>query len=259
MPVRSVFAAKLRARTPVIGTFVKLRDPSVIEMLGLCGFDFVVIDAEHAPFDREALSFATLAARAANVAALVRVPDADGTWISTALDCGAAGIVAPQVTSAAMAELLARRMRYGADRGFSPSTAGARFGQRGIQDHLQSQPEETVLVCQIEDRSAVALAAEIAAVSGVDGLLVGPVDLVVSEGLTDPTAPEIKALGAQVLSAARAAGISGGMFLSDPARASEWSDCGGTLFVLGSDQSFLMQSARAGLNAARGRLSGAGS
>ncbi|MEP3435901.1 MAG: aldolase/citrate lyase family protein [Hoeflea sp.] len=259
MPARTAFATKLRARTPLIGTFVKLRDPSVIEMLGLCGFDFVVIDAEHAPFDRQALAIAVLAARAAGVAALVRVPEADGTWISAALDCGAAGILAPQVASAAMAEYLVRRVSYGSERGFSPSTAAAGYGTRGIENHLQSQPGETVLICQIEDRSAVALAAEIAAVTGVDGLLVGPVDLAVSEGLTNPSDPAIEALGVQVISAARSAGIAGGMFISDPAAITRWTACGASLFVLGSDQSFLMQSAQAGVAAARQRLSGGNS
>lgn len=258
MPARRAFAKKLRSRTPVIGTFVKLRDPSVIEMLGLCGFDFVIIDAEHAPFGRESLAVATLAARAANVAALVRILDVDGAWISAALDCGAAGIVAPQISSAAMAEYLVRRLRYGADRGFSPSTAAAGYGTRGIANHLHSQPEETVLICQIEDRAAAASAEKIAAVSGVDGLLVGPVDLAVSEGLTDPSAFEIRAMGEHVMYAARAAGISGGMFISDPSAASQWSECGGTAFVLGTDQSFLMQSAQAGLTVARQAVPGGG-
>lgn len=259
MPARRAFAQKLRARTPMIGTFVKLRDPAVIEMLGGAGFDFVIIDAEHAPFDRESIALATLAARAANVAALVRVPESDGHWISTALDCGAAGIMVPQVRNATMAELLVQRVRYGSGlRGFSPSTAAAGYGARGIVDHLESQSEETVFICQIEDCSAVAEAAEIAAVNGVDGLLVGPVDLAVSEGVTDPSAPEIEVMGEHVMAAARQAGIAGGMFISHPSATSRWSSCGGTLFVLGTDQSFLLQSARASLASARQAVTSSG-
>lgn len=256
MPARLAFAQLLRDREPMIGTFVKLRDPAVIEMLGGAGFDFVVIDAEHAPFDRESIALATLAARAANVAALVRVPQADGHWISTALDCGAAGIMVPQVKDARMAAQLVGKIRYrDGVRGFSPSTAAAGYGARSIAAHLEAQDEETVLICQIEDRSAVATASEIAAVDGVDGLLVGPVDLAVSEGVTNPSAPEIMALGEQVMHAARTAGVSGGMFVADASAIARWSDCGGTLFVLGTDQSFLLQSARAGLAGARQALS----
>ncbi|WP_417434393.1 HpcH/HpaI aldolase family protein [Hoeflea sp.] len=255
MPARQAFAQRLRARAPMIGTFVKLRDPAVIEMLGGAGFDFVVIDAEHAPFDRENIACAILAARAANVAALVRIPEADGHWISTALDCGAAGIMVPQVRHATMAELLVQRVRYrGGMRGFSPSTAAAGYGARGIAEHLEAQDKETVLICQIEDSSAVAAAADIAAMDGVDGLLVGPVDLAVSQGSTNPAAPEIVAMGVEVMNAARTAGVSGGMFVSDASAISRWSGCGGTLFVLGTDQSFLLQSAKAGLASARQAL-----
>ncbi|WP_422369787.1 HpcH/HpaI aldolase family protein [Hoeflea sp.] len=255
MNARQAFAKRLRSRTPVIGTFVKLRDPAVIEMLGGLGFDFVIIDAEHAPFDRESIACATLAARAANLAALVRIPDAGGHWMSTALDSGAAGIVVPQVRTAAMAEQLVQKFSYrDGVRGFSPSTAAAGYGARGIAAHLEAQTEETVLICQIEDRSAVLEADRIAATDGVDGLLVGPVDLAVSERLTDPGTPEIVAMGEQVMSAARRPGVSGGMFVGDPSAISRWSDCGATLFVLGTDQSFLQQSARAGLSAARQAL-----
>ena len=100
----------------------------------------------------------------------------------------------PQVNSAAMAEKLAGKMRYGPEgRGFSPSTPGAAYGTRGIADHLARQPGETVLVCQIEDEGAVAEAQEIAAVDGVDALLVGPVDLAVSMGMTDTSNPDVMA------------------------------------------------------------------
>ncbi|MEQ8305420.1 MAG: aldolase/citrate lyase family protein [Hoeflea sp.] len=252
MNARKAFAQRLRGRTPMIGTFVKLRDPAVIEILGGLGFDFVVIDAEHAPFDRESIACSTLAARAANLAALVRIPCIEGQWISTSLDCGAAGIVVPQVRSAAMAAELVRKFSYrdGA-RGFSPSTAAAGYGARGIAGHLEAQAEETVLICQIEDRAAVGEAGDIAATDGVDGLLVGPVDLAVSEGGTDPGASDIMAMGEQVMGAARTIGVSGGMFVSDTSACSRWSHCGATLFVLGTDQSFLQQSARAGLAIAR--------
>ncbi|MBW3098994.1 HpcH/HpaI aldolase family protein [Pseudohoeflea coraliihabitans] len=239
----------------MIGTFVKLRDPAVIEMLGGLGFDFVIIDAEHAPFDREAIACATLAARAANLAALVRIPDAGGEWIATALDSGAAGIVVPQVRNTAMAEQLVRKFSYrDGTRGFSPSTAAAGYGARGIAEHLEAQAGESVLICQIEDRSAVGEASEIAATNGVDGLLVGPVDLAVSEGLTDPRAPEITAMGEEVMRTATKTGVSGGIFIADPSASSRWSTCGATLFVLGTDQSFLQQSARAGLAVARQAL-----
>ena len=255
MPARQKFASRLRARETLLGTFVKLRDPTVMEMLGALGFDFVILDAEHAAFGRENMAMAMIAARAAGLAALVRIPDADGHWIATALDCGAVGIMVPQVNSAAMAEKLAGKMRYGPEgRGFSPSTPGAAYGTRGIADHLARQPGETVLVCQIEDEGAVAEAQEIAAVDGVDALLVGPVDLAVSMGMTDTSNPDVMAKCRQAIAAARAAGAAAGMFLSDPKAARAWSEAGSNLFVLGTDQAFLMQAGRTILGDARTAL-----
>ena len=234
MPARQKFASRLRARETLLGTFVKLRDPTVMEMLGALGFDFVILDAEHAAFGRENMAMAMIAARAAGLAA---------------------GIMVPQVNSAAMAEKLAGKMRYGPEgRGFSPSTPGAAYGTRGIADHLARQPGETVLVCQIEDEGAVAEAQEIAAVDGVDALLVGPVDLAVSMGMTDTSNPDVMAKCRQAIAAARAAGAAAGMFLSDPKAARAWSEAGSNLFVLGTDQAFLMQAGRTILGDARTAL-----
>ncbi len=256
MSIQRVFAEELRARKPLLGTFVKLRDPGVVEVLGWAGFDFIVIDAEHAAFGRESLSVSLLAARAAGLAALVRVPETDGHWISSSLDAGAVGIMAPQVANVGMATDLAARMRFGAGgRGFSPSTPAAGYGARGIAAHLASQTEETVLICQIEDMGAVAAAADIAAVNGVDGLLVGPIDLAVSVGLTDPADPAIVNAGIAVMKAAAVKGVSAGMFISNPDMLLEWKQAGANLFVLGADQSFLLQAAGSALARARRAIS----
>ena len=85
------FRQRLSAREQMLGTVVKLTAPQVIEILGEAGLDFVMIDAEHAPFDRNAIDLALLAARAAGIHGLVRVPDMGS--ILSALDCGAAGVI----------------------------------------------------------------------------------------------------------------------------------------------------------------------
>lgn len=248
MDARAAFAGRLRAGAPLAGIFVKSRDPAVVEILALAGFDFVVIDGEHGVFDRTDIATLCLAARAGGIAALVRVPPEAPDWIGASLDAGAAGIVAPQVADAAAAAAILGRMRYGpGGAGFSPSTAGALYGRRGVAAHLAARAGETVLVCQIEAPEAVAKAPAIAAVEGVDALLVGPVDLAVSAGLTDPGAPEVAVMTRAVLAAAQAAGRAGGLFLGDPAKAADWRAAGATLFVIGSDQAFLAAAARGAL------------
>lgn len=253
MGYRASFARRLRDRQVLAGTFVKSADPAMIEVLGHSGLDFAILDAEHGAFDRGAIAAMMIAARAAQLPLLVRVPELAGHWIATALDAGAAGIMAPQVPDAEVAENLAARMRYGpGGRGFTPSSPGADYGSRGIAGHLSRAAEEAVLICQIEDGGAVQRAGEIAAVSGVDGVLVGPVDLAVSLGLTAADAEEVEGLSRDVMTAARGAQKAGGLFLGQPGRAAAWAAQGATLFVLGTDQGYVLQGAKRALAEMRG-------
>lgn len=246
MTSRAQFARDVRACKVMAGTFVKSNDPAVVEILGHSGFDFAILDAEHVALDRADVARMAMAARAADLPLLVRIPEATGAWISTVLDAGCAGVMVPQVATAQAAAEIARMMRYGAGGlGFSPSTAGADYGTRGIAGHLAQQPQETLLICQVEDRDAAADAAQIAAVDGVDGLLLGPVDLAVALDLTDPAAAEVTELCENVIAAGAEAGKAAGLFLTDLSKAAEWQAVGATLFVLGSDQAFLIKAAKA--------------
>ncbi|MBR9864422.1 MAG: hypothetical protein GYB24_13365 [Rhodobacteraceae bacterium] len=248
MSYRATFAKRLRARDRLVGSFVKSCDPANVEILGLAGFDFAILDAEHAAIDRATIAAMTMAARAAKLPLLVRIPESESHWIASALDAGAAGIMAPQVRDAEMARALVAATRFGAQgRGFSPSTAGADYGARGIAGHLEQAAQETVLICQIEDEPSVAQAGNIAAVDGVDGLLLGPVDLTVSLGLTDPADAKVETLCQDTVVAAAPAGTAAGLFLGNPSDSAKWQKAGANLFVIGSDQAFLMGAAKAAL------------
>lgn len=249
MDVRADFARDLRSCKIVAGVFIKSNDPAVVEIVGHVGFDFAILDAEHVAFDRADTARMALAARAAQLPLLVRIPEPTASWIATVLDAGCAGVVVPQVSSANAARDLVRMMRYGAGgMGFSPSTPGAEYGTRGVAQHLARHPYETVLVCQIENLSGVGQAAEIAAVEGVDGLLLGPVDLSVSIGSDDPASTEVSGLCQQVIIAAAVADKAAGLFLSDLSKSTKWQKRGATIFVLGSDQAFMMRAAKAALD-----------
>jgi len=252
MDVRADFARDLRAHKVVAGLFIKSTDPAVVEILGHIGFDFAILDAEHVAFDRADVARMARAARAAQLPLLVRIPEPTAAWIATVLDAGCAGVMVPQVGSAAAARDLVRMMRYGAGGiGFSPSTPGAEYGTRGVAQHLARHPHETVLICQIEDLGAVAEAATIAAVQGVDGLLLGPVDLCVSIGSADPASAEVTRLCQQAIIAGAGAGKAAGLFLTDLSQSTEWQKRGATIFLLGSDQAFMMGAAMAALNTFR--------
>jgi 2-keto-3-deoxy-L-rhamnonate aldolase RhmA len=244
----SEFRTRLKDGEKLVGTFVKTPHPAIIEILATVGLDFLVLDAEHAPIGREGVDLAVLAARAAGIPLIVRVPVASVEWVQTVLDSGAAGIMVPRVGSAAEATAIAVLFGFGQNgRGFSPSTRAAGFGQRTIAEHLARAREDVVLVVQIEDPFGVEAAAAIAAVPGVDCLFVGPVDLAVANGATDPNDPDIVVQCDRVIAAAKAAGKAGGMFVANSRNAARWLANGARFFVVGTDQGFLKAGAAAAL------------
>src|SRR5690606_974959 len=114
------FRARLLAREPLLGTFIKTPASPVVEVAGAAGLDFVVVDQEHAPFDRVTVDAMILGGRAADLAVLVRVPGAEARDILPPLDCGAQGVLVPHVDSGARAQAVVAEARYrGGRRGFT--------------------------------------------------------------------------------------------------------------------------------------------
>jgi 2-keto-3-deoxy-L-rhamnonate aldolase RhmA len=128
-PAARDFRRRILDRRHVLGTFTKLPTPSPVEILGQLGFDFVIIDQEHAPFDRAAIDIACLAAPAANIAAIVRVPEVSAASIMAALDCGATGVMVPHCNSPEKAGEIASACRHrGGSRGFATTTRAGSYG-----------------------------------------------------------------------------------------------------------------------------------
>lgn len=239
----AAFRRQLTGGEILFGTFVKTPHPAIVEVLGATALDFLVLDAEHAPFDRASIDLCVLAGLAAQCPVLVRIPAAREEWVMASLDAGAAGILAPRVSTVEQAQDLARMTRYqNGERGFSPSPRAGEYGARTIETQLALGPQETVLVCQIEDRAGVDAAGEIAAVDGVDALFVGPVDLAVSIGSHDAGDDRVAALCRETLLAAPPQARSG-LFVGDAHTARKWTDHGASLFIVGTDQALLKQGA----------------
>ena len=132
MPETSTASTSFRRRfiagERLIGTFIKTPATHPVEIIGAVGFEFVVIDEEHAPWDRVAIDGALLAARAAGTAGIVRVAEPTAAKILSVLDDGATGVLVPHVSSAAKAREIAAACRYrGGRRGFSNTHARRRF------------------------------------------------------------------------------------------------------------------------------------
>ena len=244
---------RIAGRERLTGTFVKMADVTVVEVLATSGLDFLVFDAEHAGWDRGRLDSCLAVARALDMPCLVRVPEAAPAAILMALDAGAVGVVVPHVASREIAQRVARAARFGrGGRGFAGSTRWAGFATRPMAEVL-AQDAETIVVAQIEEPEGVEDCAAIAAVEGIDALFAGPADLTVGYGET--------AMGSEVLTdalgrigaAARAAGTGYASWVPDAATARDWEAAHGVhIFVLASDHAFLRAGAAREAAALRG-------
>ncbi|TGQ04901.1 aldolase/citrate lyase family protein [Mesorhizobium sp. M2E.F.Ca.ET.219.01.1.1] len=235
---------RLLAGEVLAGTFLKTPDPRQVEILGLAGLAFVVADQEHAPLGIGTLDLIALAAKAAQMPVLVRVPSRRPEGIGSVLDIGCAGIVVPHVCGSQDAEDIADAVKYDrGKRGFSPSVRGGDYGTAG-PGYRTDADRRSIIMAQIEDREALEHLDDIAAVPEIDVLFVGPVDLSLSMQV-EPGSIELDAAIVSVSAAARKAGKTAGLFVGDPSHIARWVDHGVSVFICGSDQSILMAGGRA--------------
>lgn len=244
------FSSRLRAGERHIGTFVKVPTVHTTEVLSSIGFDFIVIDQEHAPFDLSVIDVVILAARANGVAPIVRIGDASDGNILSLLDCGAAGIMVPHVDSPEKAHEVAMACRYrGGRRGFSRTGRAGGYGAVGVAEHLARQDEEILCIAMIEEPAGVDNIDAIVAVPGIDAVFVGRGDLSVAMGEISTAAPAVRAAVETVARATRAVGKTLIMLAESPADQAAMAELGAASFLIGSDLAFLRRAAQEALTA----------
>ncbi len=252
--VNATLRSRFARNELLLSTFVKTVSPHTVEVLGESGLDLVVLDAEHAPFDRHGLDMGCLAARAARMPAMVRVPGRDATHILQALDSGADGLLIPHVDSPQEAREVVRAARYrehSGQRGFSNSPRAGHYGVTPLKEHVSQSDAGIAVVVQIESRRSVEALAEILAVPGIDGIFVGRADLAVSHGVDTLGDPVVQACVELICERATAASVPLGTFLPDASEVQAFHEMGFRFFVLGSDQSLMRTAANQAAHAAR--------
>lgn len=238
----------LSGTAPLFGSFIKTPSPHATEILGGLGFDFVVIDAEHAPFDRCAMDTVLLGARAAGIAALVRVPSLGGPQILAALDDGAAGILAPHIDSVAKARELVALSRYAGQRGFSNSPRAGGYGARAMWAHVDAADREVAVIAMVEDVAGVEAIEAIVGVPGLDAVFIGRGDLAVALQDRTPKAERVAAMTERVLQATRRAGKAALVIPASAQEAAQLRPLGVGGFIVSSDQGFLRSAASQALS-----------
>lgn len=236
-----------------IGTWIKLPATESVEMAAAAGFDFVVIDLEHSPMNLETAFRHIGAALSANISPIVRVATLDGGVVSRILDAGADGVMIPHVDTVADAEAAVSAVRFPpiGERGMGPTSRAGDWGLMPYAEYVRFGQEEAALIVQIESELGVHNAGEIAAIVGVDALLIGSTDLAASAGLP-PAGPEMATLMATAVTASRAAGTPIGNAGAATAEAAQDAlDRRFAFSVMSNDATLLASSLRAAAAAGR--------
>jgi 2-dehydro-3-deoxyglucarate aldolase len=235
-PFPNQFRADLLAGKRLIGCWASLASPITAEILGVAGFDWILLDGEHSPNDVTTFVPQLMALKGSASAPVVRPPWNEPVVIKRLLDIGFHNFLLPYVETAEQARGAVASTRYPPKgiRGVSIAHRSNMYGTvpgyfPGINDHI------TVLL-QIESRQGFDAVDAIAAVEGVDGIFVGPSDLAAAFGhLGNANHPDVQAAIRHVFDRARAAGKAAGILTGVEAEARRYLDWGATFVAVGSD------------------------
>ena len=231
---------RLVAGGVLIGTFVQTPHPVVCEFIGgNFGLDFLCVEGEHSAMGPETIASMVVASDAAGTPALVRIANNDWTFIAQALDGGAGGIIAPRVNSGDEARALVRAALYPpfGDRGIGPGRV-TRYGPNSGPDYRRWANGHVLVAAQVETQKALDNLDAILAVTGLDLVFVGPMDLASSLGQLPNTPEAIEAIE-EVLSRTHAAGLKTGIFAATAEQATRWRGLGVQLIIVASDLMFM--------------------
>jgi len=237
MPAHNPFKTALAARRPQIGLWLSMADPYMAEVSATAGFDWLLVDGEHAPNDLRS-TLAALQAVAPHAAQpVVRAVHGDTALIKQLLDIGAKNLLVPMVDTAEQARALVSATRYPplGIRGVG-SAVGRASQWSARSDYLDVADEEVCLLVQAETVMALSNLAEICGVDGIDGVFIGPADLAASMGHRGrPGHPEVQAAIEAAMQTIVASGKAAGTLTSDRKLARRYLELGCTFVAVGVD------------------------
>lgn len=226
-----------------IGTTATLSDPTVSELIGEAGFDFVWIDMEHSAMTLADAAHHVRAARASGAASWIRVPSEDLTVVKPILELHPAGVIVPRIDSVERAESAVRSCRYPPRgiRGYGPSR-GVRYGLISPAEYLADIDNQLMVHLQIEHIDAVNDIENILDVPGFDSVLVGPSDLSLSMNLVgQPDHPDVLAAIETIFKAAIKKNIPAGHSVGFDTSIQKWIDMGLSWIACDGDWNLLMK------------------
>lgn len=235
-PFPNRFRQNLIASKPLIGCWCSLANPITTEVLGLAGFDWILLDGEHSPNDITTFIPQLMALKGSVSAPVVRPRWNDTVVIKQLLDAGFHNFLIPFVESAADARRAVAATRYPPQgvRGVSVATRNNLYGT--VPDYFKIVNDNIAVVVQIESPKAVEAIDEIASVEGVNGVFIGPSDLAAGYGvLGNPLHPEVQEAMKRIVEGAKRFGKAVGILAPVEADARRYMEMGATFVAVGSD------------------------
>ncbi len=246
---------KIQNGESAVGTFMKLTDPAVPELLALAGFDFFVLDTEHVAVDREQLTNIVRAADAAGITPIVRVRENQQVEILQNLDLGYAGVQVPNVDTPEQAKNLVSYVKYTplGVRGLSPSVRACDYGTCGVEEYIEAANANTMVISHCETRTCVENLDEVLKVEGIDVIFIGSMDLSQSYGVPGKTSdPEVRAAIDTVITKTLAAGKAVGTTAGSAQAARELIARGVRYILLSSDEGIIIKWGKDAIGRIRG-------
>lgn len=241
---------RLKNNEQLLGTMVTtFASPDIPKLLQVCGFDYLIIDCEHAAFTYREVATIIAVARGISMDCLVRIPEIRREPVLKFMEMGASGLLMPNTETAEQAKMLVEYSKYAplGGRGVSLSRPHTDFAP--ITDgkaYMQSANEETLLLCQIESKKGVSNIEEIMAVEGIDVGFIGPNDMTQDYGiLNEFDNPIIVAAFERIIKAANANGKWSGVHFGSAEPLKPWLKKGMNMNMWNSDSGLLMAGAKA--------------
>jgi 4-hydroxy-2-oxoheptanedioate aldolase len=241
------FKRRLQEGQAQIGLWLALANSYSAELCAGAGFDWLLLDSEHAPNDVRTLLAQLQAIAPYDVAPIVRPAAGDAVLIKQLLDIGAQTLLVPNVETAEQAASLVLAMRYPPDgiRGVGSGLARASRWNR-VTNYLGLADNQMCLLTQVESLKGLAQLDAIARVDGVDGVFIGPSDLSAAMGHRgNPGHPEVQRVIEDAIARIRAAGKAAGILIADETLAKRYLELGCTFVGVGTDIALLSKGAQA--------------
>lgn len=240
----------LRQGKTVIGCWLEeVRTPAITHLLAAAGLDFLIVDMEHGAYNMETMADIVRMARLVEITPIVRAPDLTWERVGRILDAGAQGLMLPRVETPDQVRDFMAYLKYppAGRRGMASGLGNTDFRWVTTPEYIAHANEETLIIIQIENSTAVANLTGLAQVPGVDVFFIGPEDLSISMGFAGQQGhPQVQETISQIIATTRQHNIAPGIHTSDLAAIGPLHEQGVRFIAYASDIEFIYNGAAQG-------------